>query len=179
MTTTFTKTLHLVECDYHGTGKKTNSGSLTLKIETKETNFRDWETLVRPEGMVSTVSICGEIRDGRNSCELGQIIDTISTMYPTDAVKRIAELWRKWHLNDMCAGTKAQTEFLNAYIANQKNVAEFNRELRLDHYGVSCRILSVNGLLIHRGYKYGTEWLVKIVPQDVIDELKLLFSSND
>ena len=58
-------------------------------------------------------------------------------------------------------------------------LAEFNRELRLDHYGVSCRILSVNGLLIHRGYKYGTEWLVKIVPEDVIDELKLLFSSND
>ena len=179
MTTTFTKTLHLGKCDYHHTGKKTNSGSLTLRIETKETNSRDWDTLIRPEGMIHTVSICGEIRDGRDGGEFGQIIDTISAMYPTDAVKRIVEFWREWHLNDMCAGTKAQTEFLDAYIANRKNVAEFNRELRADYYGTCCRILSVEDLLIHCGYKYGTEWLIKIVSQDVIDELKLLFSSND
>ena len=151
MTTTFTKTLHLGKCDYHGTGNKTNSGSLTLKIETKETNFRDWDTLVRPEGMVHTVSICGEIRDGRDGGEFGQIVDTISSMYPTDAVRRIVKLWQKWHLNDMHSGTKAQTKFLDAYIAKRKDVAEFDRELRLSHYGASCRILSDNDVLIHRG----------------------------
>lgn len=76
--------------------------SVTFEIETKKGNKQDWETLETVESY-KTMSMTG-IKGG--GC--GQIDDDIKPA--TANQKRLLSMWKEWHLNDVQAGTKAQTE---------------------------------------------------------------------
>jgi hypothetical protein len=72
----------------------------------------------------------------------------------------IWELWKKWHLNDMHAGTEKQ----------EKALKNFNGD-----YKAQCEYLEKKGLLIDDGYKYGTSWLFrKIDKNDLIRIAKIM-----
>lgn len=91
----------------------------------------------------------------------GQNLDSIAKKYPNDKKAReIVKVWRKYHLNDMQAGTPAQMEYLK----------QFKKD-RLD-YTQQCQKLEQVGLLIDNGYKYGSSWLYKSIPDDVIELIK-------
>jgi hypothetical protein len=87
----------------------------------------------------------------------GQSYDTIFDEFPKYA--RLVELWKRWHLNDMNAGDELQETYLRAHGRGKD-------------YEETCAILEKAGLLIHDGYKYGSEWKAEKVPTDVLDELR-------
>lgn len=85
---------------------------------------------------------------------------------------RLLEVWGRWHLNDLKAGTPKQEEFIR----------EWNETNRYD-YVEACNALGEAGLLVdydylppdedgeNRGYRYGTAWLTEEVPAGVIEWL--------
>lgn len=82
---------------------------------------------------------------------------------------RLREIWDTWHLNDMQAGSPAQTAWLKANPIND----------RMEHYTKACAGLASAGLnpdpdFIHNGkpYSYGHDWLRVEVPADALEWLQ-------
>lgn len=135
---------------------RTDQGRLTVNI-----NF---------EG--DNLSITGT--EGRDSG--GQIImhpwniETYGHGIDAATVEKLRGIWGKWHLNDMQAGSPAQTAFLEA-----------NPVSRADHYAQACEALKAAGLnpdpnYFNNGkpYKYGSAWLRIDVPPEVLQWLNNL-----
>ena len=67
-----------------------------------------------------------ELRDGRFSMSAcvwnprktdiymgGQCVDEVASLFPEDLkAQRMVSVWKRWHLNDMRAGSPAQEEYL-------------------------------------------------------------------
>lgn len=104
-----------------------------------------------------TISLCGSSKHF-----VGQIGDDLfnhAIQFTIDKkiVRRIQKLWNQWHLNDLQPNCIHQ----EAFNCNDRFDEQAARETKkCPHH-----------------YAYGSKWLVKIVPQDVIDELTILFST--
>ena len=82
-----------------------------------------------------------------------------------DMLARFFDVWERWHLNDMKAGTPAQMAELEKHT--------FKHEYG-SHYDWACKLLEEAGLNPDKGYRYGTAWLREDVPEDVIAFLQSL-----
>jgi len=133
----------------------------------------DWEDL--KEKMIVRLSITGDLYyscgRGRPRAEAwGQVdmslreMDKNQWIFPEDLIE-ILEIWKEHHLNDLQAGTKKQTELLKKITTKKLGYEE------------ELKILKENGLEIDRGYKYGTAWLVKKVPENVLKRLEKLLTN--
>lgn len=100
----------------------------------------------------------------------GQNLDEIAELFPSnELVQRIVSVWRKWHLNDMHAGSPKQEAFLESLnLPNNGN-----------HYETAKAKLKDAGLdpddsYIHNGkpYSYGSAWLYVELPSDIISEIE-------
>lgn len=96
--------------------------------------------------------------------QFGQCQDSISPLLvkhrvflENDDIAQIMQFWHRWHLNDMNAGTRDQQRF-----ACHKD------------YDANCQELRKLGMYEDRGYKYGHAWLVELIPDDVVKEMKEL-----
>lgn len=151
------------------TFKRQKKGGKTvhLHIELRELqhstrNYIDLSPVNIDQGVV--VSISGHIR-GSGS---GQIIEKFENYIPffadsdIDSAKKIAYIWHNYHLNDLQAGTKLQQDTL------EENRNEWYKE-NCDNYRNQKAFLENRNLLIDRDYQYGTGWLYKPVPQEIID----------
>jgi len=74
------------------------------------------------------------------------------------------DIWKKWHLNDMKAGTPKQEEAL--------------KDCPFTDYTERCGWLRGLGLYDDNGYKYGTAWLKVELPKEVIDFINALPSAD-
>lgn len=115
------------------------------------------------------LSICGTVfegvklrKDERNLIAGGQCIEDCATIIP----RHLLEIWERWHLNDMRAGTMKQETFLREYRANHPDCKM--------SYDLACQILSGADMLEDEGYRYGTAWLTEEVPGEVIAYLESL-----
>ena len=91
----------------------------------------------------------------------GQCLDEILEYFPgNEQVKYIHSLWKQWHLNDLNAGTLLQQAALSS--------------LKSTDYADRCEHLKERDLYNDRGYEYGTAWLVKEIPADVIQDIQEL-----
>ena len=79
--------------------------------------------------------------------------------------KKIMYFWRRYHLNDMHAGTPCQENL----------VKEYTKTHRYDYTEV-CKFLEENNLLYDNGYKYGTSWLKEEIPDDDLQEIRALLA---
>jgi hypothetical protein len=118
------------------------------------------------------LSICGHVWDlsryDYDTC--GQCIDTIRECFPKNKrVQRICDIWEKWHLNDLNAGTDRQTEAIEGWKARGNKY----------EYTAVCDYLKEINLYADRGYRYGNEWLVRPLPQSVIDEILVLLKIDE
>lgn len=82
-----------------------------------------------------------------------------------EMVERFLSVWRTWHLNNMRAGSPAQTEALREMPAISSGG---------DFYAAASAFLAARGLnpdpgYLHNGepYRYGSAWLKQEVPEDV------------
>lgn len=128
---------------------------------------RDWETLEEVENR-EVLSICANMYTGKTYKRLeacGQIYECFVAKTP--AQKKLVEFWKKYHLNDLKAGTKAQTELLVEY--RKTAVKKYD-------YTAECKYLEERNMLVDRGYEYGTSWLCTTFPKDelltIIQELE-------
>jgi len=123
------------------------------------------------------LSICGNIP--RHSS--GQCQDEIDTMAKNGEIKITNSLWlilfgvwKEWHLNDMQAGCEHQRaekweekRLDDSLPWTQPNSAMWT--YKKDHpKGLLCEPCPVCG------YKYGSAWLKKELPQDVVDFIEKL-----
>jgi hypothetical protein len=137
------------------------------------------DTDLQPIERYWELSICGGIWNatGSDYATCGQCIDTIAELYPKRAkVQEISAIWRRWHLNDMNAGTRVQNAAVAAHLAllgkyDQEAVQSFRR----DHYNNCCELLKSLDLYEDRGYKYGHAWLTEPLPLAVSIRICELF----
>lgn len=134
------------------------------------------------KGKVNSVDIEYSLVDGRFSASGniwlsskkdiisgGQNLDEIAELFPSnELVQRIVQVWKKWHLNDMNAGSPRQTEFLE-----KLDLPNYN------HYEVAKEKLKEAGLdpdesFFYQGkpYSYGSAWLSVEIPSDVVSEIE-------
>jgi hypothetical protein len=92
-------------------------------------------------------------------------VDEFAPGWDAESVRKLADLWKRWHLNDMRAGTQAQEKYL------RENPVSFTYPR--SHYEVACEALAAAGLNpdAETGYRYGTAWLREEVPAGVLEWL--------
>lgn len=109
------------------------------------------------------LSLSGEWHGcGQNYDDLTDESLVPSEGYEYNDLLKIQSVWKRWHLNDMRAGTPRQEEFVRNW--NLSNAYD---------YTTVCKALEEAGLLIDGDYRYGTAWLKEEVPMDI---LRYLFS---
>ena len=112
----------------------------------------------------------------------GQNIDVVVSFFPYDKkAKRIAEIWKSYHLNEMKAGLPDQEDFINDLTDNGWKY----------DYSAACDILKKAGLYEipiqetdkctgsfpddvvsgKRGYRYGERWVYSEIPKEVIQAI--------
>ena len=92
-----------------------------------------------------------------------QIISKLPDSPEKNFFNKIYKVWKNYQLNDMHAGTERQEKFLEEYY--KKNPDEPH------NYNNEVKILGENNLYEDNGYVFGTDWLRRDIPQDVIDEI--------
>jgi hypothetical protein len=136
-----------------------------LKIEEAgKSGIKNWETLklIKEE---KVISISGGIWDHMHNDYMmcGQCLDEIISLMPdNEIVKVVHPIWKEYHLNNMKAGTRQQTEALDLF---------FTENGRSYNYDEAVEYLKLIGKYIDRKYQYGSSWLLKPVPDEVIDQL--------
>lgn len=121
----------------------------------KNLNNVNVEVEISKEGRFS---ICGNYDGG-----CGQVSDRIS---PLDIYQeKLIELWNKYHLNDIKAGTEKQEKALNS-----KGYERFknNHSVLKSGYEYAIEYLESINLFTDDGYKYGSQWLAKDLPKNII-----------
>ena len=152
------KTFSFDKIAFYG-GKRINIPEVEVNLEYKEKG---------PE-----LSICGTIWNSRHTecvCA-GQCLDTMmkfSSLANNTTFKKLHSLWKNWHLNGLHAGTEKQESALNMWHATKE---------KYHSYESDCKYLESIGLLVDNGYKYGTSWLYREIPEDTLKEIETLLSA--
>lgn len=143
-------------------------------VKCGQVNLRAFCKVQFKNGRLSISGVIGPTTGGHCVGSCGQIRDDLpnpvqyGTGWNAELLNRFLEIWERWHLNDMQAGTPAQMEAVRE-----------GREAGLcKDYDATCEYLKARGLyeVEHEGkpYKYGHAWLTEPVPQDVLDFLASL-----
>lgn len=141
-----------------------------------KTDYGDlWITIKYIDGRLSITGVEGPKKNGdcRGSC--GQCVDAAREIN-----KKFANMWERWHLNDLRAGSPAQEEFLRAHKAEFPGYPTF-------YYDWACEILKANNLhpdFSHHpdgelGYLYGHSWLEEEVPKDILGYFASFLDRDD
>lgn len=140
---------------------------IKIEIETKDNTTAPYlDTDLKECKVKTTLSISGNI--GQDCA--GQIQDEVASLFPdNDKIQRLVEIWNRYHLNDLSAGTNKQREFIEKYKADNPWAKNYS-----DSYDLYCHELKSVDLYEDRGYKYGTAWLCETIPTEIIEELKEL-----
>lgn len=124
------------------------------------------------------LSICGSIWDSRHYDIVcgGQCLDTIAEykeqLEDKEVFETLYDLWKKYHLNGMHAGTPEQEAQGNRY--EYTAVCEMLKACGL--YEVNYTGLSVGRRYNNEPYKYGHGWLVQELPANVLLRIEHLLS---
>jgi hypothetical protein len=127
------------------------------------------------DGRLSITGVVNPTRGG-DAISCGQCTDVLIDPEFKAAegidVVRLHELWDRWHLNDMRAGSPAQ----EAWLREHPITAVYPQS----HYKLARDVLAAAGLNPdpETGYKYGHAWLREEVPEEVTDWLAVLPESD-
>lgn len=85
-----------------------------------------------------------------------------------DEFKKLLNIWDQWHLNDLNAGTDAQRKILDEH----ENDSKYQKlDKFLDRPRAILKDFKSNP---DRGYDYGSAWLYRPIPDDVVDFIKMI-----
>lgn len=127
---------------------------VTLKLKNDDKN----------RGLV--FSVVGNIYGKGFGYQSVQCQDSINDILQGDITWDIIyKMWKKWHLNDLRAGTKKQRDLLSKY--------------ECISYDKQKEILSDNNLLEDDGFVYGREWLFENIEEEDLLVIKNLLLGNE
>lgn len=119
-------------------------------------------------GRLSITGVEGPLPSGNCRGACGQIdmhpwkFKAYADGWSLSSVRKLRDIWAEWHLNDMQAGTESQ----------RKAIADATdggwKPDPMDGYKSTCDMLRERGLYVDNGYTYGSAWLRKDVPADVL-----------
>lgn len=135
------RTIDFGKIDLRGSGRKINKVTVDVELRTN----RDGNAVF---------SCVGNVWNARGTDIImgGQCLDDIAPhMKGNRTYAEVLDLWRKYHLNDMHAGSERQEACVKAN-PNRRN------------YKSDCAWLERWGLLWDEDYKYGTAWLYREIP---------------
>lgn len=144
------------------------------KVDYNDNGRRDCEAEITWELAKGRFSMSAGIWNPRKTdlYTCGQCVDTVAAYFPRDAkVQRMLEIWQRWHLNDMKAGSPRQQEFLRN---NPKPESD-----KRDNYTYAREALTAAGLQPdteylreEKPYSYGSAWITEELPVEVTMEIR-------
>ena len=146
------KTYVLGKADYNGSGRR--NCECTIEWELEDGRFAMSASVWNPRKT--------DIYMG------GQCVAEVASYFPGDAkAQRMAAIWKRWHLNDMRAGSPAQEEHL-------RTTPDAFPGYPVSYYEWASGLLAKAGLNPdpNTGYRYGSAWLTEALPDDVIAEIE-------
>lgn len=158
------KLINFGKFDFNKTGKRINQIVVSLELKDKDG---------KPEFTASAT--VWNIRK-TNSIMGGQCLDTIAEKLPglkkNKKYNLILDLWKKYHLNGMNAGTREQSAAIEEEAQRQG--------VRWLEYTKACEYLkSINLYEVeHDGkpYKYGHGWIYYEIPAEDLQKIKNLIN---
>lgn len=141
--------------------------------------YNVWVTIKFENGRLFITGVESPRCNGNCSGSCGQIQDQLNPLdFRTffkgwDAVKvaKLKKIWKQWHLNDMQAGSPDQILMIEA-------MREIDNPGNMEYYDWACSTLKAAGiyedpnyLIEGKPYRYGSAWLSKEVPEDVLQWL--------
>lgn len=146
----------------------TSTRRVNLPVIEMELSYKD-NDMSKPE-----LSICGELWNATHTDIImgGQCLDEMSKLCglrSNTLFKKLHRLWKLYHLNGLTAGTVKQEQALDDARKSGK---------RLCSYEDSCKYLESVGLLEDDGYKYGSSWLYREIPEDDLKEIISLLAEQ-
>jgi hypothetical protein len=162
--------------EYQTRGRSNVTAELALTVHERIEGWRtiDLEPITQP---YYELSICGTITTTsgrRQTVSAGQMdfaaeVDVPGTevdivngpRWSRADIDALAAMWRRWHLN----GTKAGTRVQDAWLAEHHAEDEAGRLADRFHSPIGWRLDNVPA---DRGYRYGSAWLVELLPADVL-----------
>lgn len=167
--------------------------SKVVRIGTVESGGRRASVYARisydDAGKLSISGVIGPLLSGNALGGCGQIDTDFAHRNPADDDRRVSnpikpedirfapgwnrekwldflDAWHGYHLNDMHAGTPRQEAELKKYYASNPGMQE--------SYDANVEHLRSVGLYEDGGYRYGTAWLKRSVPAQVVEFLRSL-----
>lgn len=176
---TGTKRINLVEVTVE---LRNHGGQPTFTIDPK-TRAKTPTGNTTPEYV--ELSICGNVWNSRRTdCVCGgQCLDTIAEyrdqISDPELFDFLYDMWKRYHLNGMHAGTPEQEAAIAAWEAEGNRyeyaaVCDMLKSCGL--YEVNYTGLSVGRRYENEPYKYGHGWLVQELPGDVLLKLEHMLS---
>lgn len=146
---------------------KTNGLNIEVKINFNSVTKQKLSTRLESVKEYHVFSASGCISDDKDDISAGQnLVDIKNILKDNHTFNIIFDMWEKYHLNDMNAGTCQQNKIVDEYFKN------CNKQF---DYTEACKVLEDNNLLIDNGYSYGSKWLVNEIPSKDIELIKSLF----
>jgi hypothetical protein len=143
------------------------NGYLEIRLAYKDKeNFRSID-LKKSNGKLLTLSISGNIKFGISggSC-CGQCVSEVREIWGHNPeIAELCDLWERWHLNDLVAGTRKQMEVIRSM---------GKCPVPAGWYAWACLNLKTQDLLVDQGYTFGHEWLYEPLPAKVVKRVKTL-----
>lgn len=181
------KVINFGKIDYNGSGRKNCPVTIELELRKKggeEVFTLDAEGKKKYTGEITPVfyefSVCGSIWNPSKTdiyCG-GQCLDEIAEYIKDPLFIEIYDLWKKYHLNGLNAGTPEQEEAIQKMGSRSYNydtVCEYLKNIGL--YEVNYTGLSVGRKYDNELYRYGTAWLVREIPKDIIKRIIEIINS--
>lgn len=155
-------------------GSKAKNKPVEITVELKRKPLAtNWDTLDREKDVV-VFSMMGGIWNASHNDMIsgGQNLDTIAKLMPGNKdLQELIGYWKKYHLNDMKAGTKRQTEAVEKWKARGG--------YKIYDYPATVEHLKSIELDEDKGYKYGHGWLYEPIPDDVVSRIIELANKLD
>lgn len=168
----------------YNSNRRTNL--VEIDVELRNRGGEDTFTIDRKTGektftgktpIYTELSICGSIWNCKHTDILcgGQCLDTIAEyrdqLTEPELFDELLQLWEKYHLNGMHAGTPEQEQAIEEWKAEGNRydyTAACEMLKKRGLYEVNYTGLSIGRRYENEPYKYGHAWLVQSLPGDVI-----------
>lgn len=171
----FATTISMGKINYLNNGKRSCpvKVEMELSLRANKEGYEYWEFTAR--GKVFN-HIGTDIYMG------GQCLDEIYDFRKADKdFKKVYGWWKNYHLNDLNAGTREQEqaikEWKQTHTYDYSAVCEYLKEMGI--YEVPFHGYTVSKKYNGESYRYGSEWVIELIPEDVVEEMKAFIGSHN
>ena len=164
---------HLGKVDYLNKGVKANAVEIDIELRDRVNNrtgetYKEFSVTGSIWNHIHTDIYCG-----------GQCLDTIAKYIKgNEEFDFVYDMWKKYHLNGLHAGTRQQEDALKQAVAEGKL-----KSYGANNYTESCEYLKSIGLyeveVNGQPYKYGSGWLHENIPEEDLERIEYFIEHHE